>query len=104
MEPSSRPSKVLRAGNLEQGEGTSWMIYSLDRTQRVVVVYLTFTDPLRIQPWSQDRRNQTKSKREHVRRKTGKKAGKADIIERTRKQPANDIVARKEHRRDRIKN
>ena len=30
----------------------------------VVVVYLTFTDPLRIQPWSQDRRNQTKSNRE----------------------------------------
>ena len=28
-----------------------------------VVVYLTLTDPLRIQPWSQDRRNQTKSNR-----------------------------------------
>ena len=27
------------------------------------VVYLTLTDPLRIQPWSQDRRNQTKSNR-----------------------------------------
>ena len=26
----------------------------------VVVVYLTLTDPLRIQPWSQDRRHQTK--------------------------------------------
>ena len=33
-----------------------------------VVVYLTFTDPLRIQPWSQDRRNQTKSNQEYVRR------------------------------------
>ena len=30
----------------------------------VVVVFLTLTDPLRIQPWSQDRRNQTKSNRE----------------------------------------
>ena len=27
------------------------------------------TDPLRIQPWSQDRRNQTRSNREHFRRK-----------------------------------
>ena len=34
----------------------------------VVVVYLTLTDPLRIQPWSQDRRNQTKSNRKYVRR------------------------------------
>ena len=29
----------------------------------VVVVYLILTDPLRIQPWSQDTRNQTKSNR-----------------------------------------
>ena len=38
-----------------------------DRRSVVVVVvccFLTFTDPLRIQPWSQDRRNQTKSNRE----------------------------------------
>ena len=27
-----------------------------------VVVYLTLTDPLRIQPWSQNRRNQAKIK------------------------------------------
>ena len=40
----------------------------------VFVVYLTLTDPLRIQPWAQDRRNQTKSNRGHVRReKAGKK-------------------------------
>ena len=32
----------------------------------VVVVYLTLTDPLRIQPWSQDRRNQTKSNRKFM--------------------------------------
>ena len=31
-------------------------------------VYLISTDPLRIQPWSQDRRNQTKSNRKYVRR------------------------------------
>ena len=35
----------------------------------VNVAYLTLTDPLRVQPWSQDRRDQTKSNREHVRRK-----------------------------------
>ena len=46
-----------------------------------VVVYLTLTDPLRIQPWSHDRRDQTKSNREYVQ----KKAGKADRRERTRK-------------------
>ena len=44
-------------------------------------VYLTSTEPLRIQPWSQDRRNQTKLNGEHVRRK----AGKADRRQRTRK-------------------
>ena len=31
-------------------------------------VDLTLTDPLRIQPWSQGRRNQTKSNRKYVRR------------------------------------
>ena len=30
----------------------------------LLFVFLTLTDPLRIQPWSQDRRNQTKSNRE----------------------------------------
>ena len=30
----------------------------------VVVVFVTLADPLRIQRWSQDRRNQTKSNRE----------------------------------------
>ena len=34
----------------------------------VAVVYLTLTDPLRIQPWLQDRRNQTKSNRKYFRR------------------------------------
>ena len=36
----------------------------------VVVVYLTLTDSLRIQPWSQDRQNHTKSNREKVREKS----------------------------------
>ena len=31
-------------------------------------VYLTLINPLRIQPWSQDRRNQTKSNRKYIRR------------------------------------
>ena len=41
--------------------------------------FLTLTDPLRIQPWSQDRRNQTKSNRESemsmesIQRRTDKK-------------------------------
>ena len=55
----------------------------------VVVVYLTLTDPLRTQSWSQYRLDQTKSNREYVRRK----AGKTDRRERTRKKPAKDIVA-----------
>ena len=42
-----------------------------------VVVYLTLTDPLRMQPWSQDRWNQTKSNRstfgERKKRKTDRR-------------------------------
>ena len=40
------------------------------------VVYLTLTDPLRIQPWSHERWNQTKSNQEHVRRKKIKEISK----------------------------
>ena len=47
-----------------------------------IVVYLTLTGPLRIQPWSQDRQNQTKTNRERIRRQ--KKAGKANIRKRAR--------------------
>ena len=44
-------------------------------TVGIVVVYLTFTDPLQIEPWSKYRRNQTKPNREH--KKIGeKKQGK----------------------------
>ena len=36
--------------------------------------YLTSTDPLRIQPWSQDRRNQSKSNREQFWRKKSRES------------------------------
>ena len=42
----------------------------------VVIVYLTLTDPLRIQPWSQDRRNQTKSNRKSEIRKESRQKRK----------------------------
>ena len=68
--------------------GISEMKYVDNREKKTVFVFLTLTDPLRIQPWSQDRRSQIKSKREYVRRK----AGKPNRRERTRKQPAKDFV------------
>ena len=52
----------------------------------VVVVFFTLTDPLRIQPWSQDRRNQTKSNRESEisresrHKRTDKKVASKDIV------------------------
>ena len=52
--------------------------------------FLTLTDPLRIQPWSQDRRNQTKSNRESVISMEQKRTDKE--------------VASKGHRRDKIEN
>ena len=58
----------------------------------VVVVYLTLTDPLRIQPWSQDRRNQTKSNR------------KSEISRESRQKRTDKKVASKGHRRDKIEN
>ena len=57
------------------------------------VVYLTLlTDPLRIQPWSQDRRNQTKSNRE------------SEISRESRQKKTGKKVASKGHRRDKIEN
>ena len=53
-------------------------------------VYLTLIDPLRIQPWSQDRRNQTKSNRKYVRRSEGK----ADRRERARIERAESVGSR----------
>ena len=58
----------------------------------VVVVFLTLTDPLRIQPWSQDRRNQTKSNRE------------SEISMEIRQKRTDKKVASKGHRRDKIEN
>ena len=58
----------------------------------VVVVYLTLTDPLRIQPWSQDRWNQTKSNR------------KSEISRESRQKRTGKKVASKGHRRDKQKN
>ena len=55
------------------------------------VCMLLLTDPLRIQPWSQDRRNQTKSNRE------------SEISMESRQKRRGKKVASKGHRRDRIK-
>ena len=63
--------------------------------QSVIVVacfFLTLTDPLRIQPWSQDRRNQTKSNRE------------SEISRESRQKRTDKKVASKGHRRDKIEN
>ena len=58
----------------------------------VVVVFLTLTDPLRTQPWSQDRRNQTKSNLE------------SEISMESRQKRTDKQVASKGHRRDKIEN
>ena len=56
------------------------------------VVYLILTDPLRIQPWSQNRRNQIKSNR------------KSEISrEESRQNRMDNKVASKGHRRDKQK-
>ena len=48
----------------------------------VVIVYITLiTDPLRIQPWSQDRRNQTKSNRKsEISRESGQKRTDKKVV------------------------
>ena len=56
------------------------------------VVYLTLTDPLRIQPWSQDRQNQTKSNR------------KSEVSRESKQKRTDKNVASKGHRRDKIEN
>ena len=58
----------------------------------VVVVFLTSTDPLRIQPWSQDRRFQTKSNRE------------SEISRESRQKRTDKKLASKGHRRGKIEN
>ena len=58
----------------------------------VVVVYFTLTDSLRIQLWSQDRLNQTKSNR------------RTDISRESRQKRTDKKVASEGHRRDKIEN
>ena len=55
-------------------------------------VFLTLTDSLQIQPWSQDRRNQTKSNRE------------SEVSRESRQNRTDKKVASKGHRRDKIEN
>ena len=54
--------------------------------------FLTLTDPLRIQPWSQDGRNQTKSNRQ------------SEMSMESRQKKDGLEVASKGHRRDKIEN
>ena len=56
---ASRKEKVARSDG-GGGEGVEGEFGALC----CCCCFLTLTDPLRIQPWSQDRRNQTKSNRE----------------------------------------
>ena len=63
-----------------------------DKVVVVVVVYLTLTGPLRIQPWSQDRRNQTKSNRE------------SEISRESRQKRTDKKLTSKGHRRNKITN
>ena len=58
----------------------------------VVVVFLTLTDPLRIQLWSQDRRNHTKSNRE------------SEISKESKHKRTGKKVASEGYRRDKIEN
>ena len=58
----------------------------------LLFVFLTLTDPLRIQPWSQARQNQTKSNRE------------SEISMESRQKRTDKEVASKGHRRDKIEN
>ena len=72
-----KQGRLKRESEENRGKAESYQArLSVRRTLLLLfVVYLTLTDPLRIQPWSQDkdRQNQNKSNREHVPRK---KAGK----------------------------
>ena len=56
------------------------------------VYFPTLTDPLRIQPWSQDRRNQTKSNQE------------SEISRESRQKRTDKKIASKGHRRDKVEN
>ena len=70
----------------------SGLDYGMQLLLLLFVVFLTLTDPLRIQPWSQDRRNQTKSNRE------------LEISRESRHKRTDKKVASKGHRRDKTEN
>ena len=89
----------VRGGVSRQHWGT--LVYREALKKNEVVVYLTLTDPLRIQLRSQDRRDQTKSNREECRIK---KNGESRQKGADKKQPAKDIVARKTIQKRQIKN
>ena len=83
------------------GTGTGLSVETRRRTQDgsgdwnggcclLFVVFLTLTDPLRIQPWLKDRRNHTKSNRE------------TEISRESRQKRTDKKVASKGHRRDKI--
>ena len=64
------------------------------------VVYLTLTDSLRIQPWSHDGRNQTKSNRNTFGDKRGKQTeenGQESSQQRTSSRPTRNIKHKQNH-------
>ena len=83
---------MWRALRCEKIKTEKWSLFDLVIVVVVVfvVVFLTLTDPLRIQPWSQDRRNQTKSNRE------------SEVSRESRQKRTDKKVASKSHRRDKI--
>ena len=83
------PLLILVCINSGHVESVGGVLYS---TAFTCCCFLTLTDPLRIQPWSQDRRNQTKSNRESER-----------SMESRQKKDGQE-VASKGHRRDKIEN
>ena len=79
---TSKKQPRIKKLNKEKGCRRNYVPVKISCTV-VIVVYLTLlTGPPRIQPWSQDKQNKTKSNGEHVRRK---KEGKQVRKKRPRK-------------------
>ena len=57
LKDSAEEERTMRARRSTDGKATVCFVVCC----LLIVVYLALTDPLRIQPWSQDGRNQTKS-------------------------------------------
>ena len=83
----SPPYRVSASANLHHHCSYLYM-----RTKSLCCCFLTLTDPLRIQPWSQDRRNKTKSNRE------------SEISMESRQKRTDKDVASKGDRHDKIEN